>query len=114
MTGAEFAYRRTLAKLTQQSLATIMQVSVETLRRWERQAEVPHLADLALRWITKDDHEQPTTPAISARVSAPVAIEPTAEERFHLRLALSSPDNLMPTALEELKTKFPDYFADKS
>lgn len=105
MKGSELVYRRTAAKLTQKSLATIMQVTVETLRRWEHMEEIPHLADLAFCWITKDQIDAPGRPL------EPVKPAPDDKDKLYIHLALTDPDQLTEQGLADIKAKYPHLFS---
>ena len=54
MTGDQFAQLRFELNWTQQEVADQLGVTRFTVCRWERQEEVPRVAELALRYLAQD------------------------------------------------------------
>jgi DNA-binding transcriptional regulator YiaG len=54
MTGDQFAQLRFELNCTQQEVAGKLGVTRFTVSRWERQEEVPRMAELALRYLAGD------------------------------------------------------------
>ena len=54
MTGDQFAQLRFELNRTQQEVAAQLGVTRFTVSRWERQEEVPRVAELALRYLARD------------------------------------------------------------
>jgi DNA-binding transcriptional regulator YiaG len=54
MTGNQFAQLRFELNWTQQEVADQLGVTRFTVSRWERQEEVPRMAELALRYLARD------------------------------------------------------------
>jgi len=55
LTGPEFRHIRTLLDLSQRDLARLMEVSEQTVARWEKeQTALPFLADLFVRTLWRD------------------------------------------------------------
>ena len=57
LTGPEFRHVRTLLDLSQRNLASMMEISEQTVARWEKeQSALPFLADLFVRMLWRDAH----------------------------------------------------------
>ena len=54
MTGDQFAQLRAELSWSQQEVADQLGVTRFTVSRWERQEEVPRVAELALRYLAQD------------------------------------------------------------
>ena len=54
MTGDQFAQLRFELNWSQQEVADQLGVTRFTVSRWERQEEVPRVAELALRYLARD------------------------------------------------------------
>jgi DNA-binding transcriptional regulator YiaG len=55
MTGTEFARRRIAIDLSQRDLAAVLDVSEQTVQRWEAAQAVPTIAECALEYLTTID-----------------------------------------------------------
>jgi len=59
MTGDQFAQLRFELNWTQQEVADQLGVTRFTVSRWERQEEIPRMAELALRCLARDLRADP-------------------------------------------------------